>query len=1104
MYKHATLTVLAAVLIFTVVTTVETTDLTNGNATVFIERGGTADLSPALTRQGHQFPGEGSTDRCFIRVAGPDSLRCGTVRPNLFPCREVYQSSVTYTHSGCLDDTQLIRLQILRDDGVTNVQVVVRVVDSTHQLAAIGNSLKMTAIPLAEETFILELKFPARWQGACSYTLALYPAVLPLPQFGLLGGPVNQQLTCGYYPREPITYARTRRTNFTDHVILQLHAESVAESVRVLLPIHIAPEAQPEVASLPPISFTVYHTGLSPLDTQIFLANMPFVLLDSKVKVEGSGGSFVTHATPLDRIHCSKVSVFTHSDLLQGAVAFLPCLSSHNITVAHFQYSVIDLSGTLLATTTITVNLADRLTPVTPLLLTSPSEALQQLQVTILDAMEGDVNLSCSHQLFWKPRGGYLEWVGPEYSLNSSIDHPFGLTQEELLLGNLSYRSIPSSVLHDHFQWETRCPGTHPLQMTVLISSAESDQWPPNVDFSLFQLSSFAGFASQLNGAMLQSSDPDSNTWGTLYLVLTGNGKIVVSPAASGLEQLHLPEVLLEALPDASTVTNFTQEQLDRGHVWYVPDQVEGNTSLILLLQDASRNPQPELVLVHVQVSLDTPATSDRQVVAIFGSLELLPLKLLHFHTSASITSAHLNVVGLQVHYIIVSSPFHGHLCLGDEPCAQSVANFTQTAVDQGLLHYRPSAENFSVDAFQFLITGEVTVLEWFVIYRGLSPLEAAVQSVRQASASLVLETGSSTPLTTDLLGARASEEKSAAVELAVVRRPEYGKLSVEGMLSLADLSNASYTHSGQESCSDQMLLAVFVDGVATELIVVTVIITTQSQFIPFVFPNPIAVSQPSIALSEGNILLLGPTCSNVTFLHVTKAPQNGTLLLDVKDDSQDVIVLEQGSRFSLDDLKLGAVGYTLHPHLSQEEAISDSLTFVVPLVTGSQEHLLPIQYTKSASQAPYRVTLNPPNSLYIGHIGGGRYGVTLTAALLQASVHPVPAPKVAGVILSPPTLLHGHRRAVDDGSLTPLRPIVPLEDLARAELVFELQQTPLNITDDVLGVSVTVNTSLLQAPVASDMTNISLKWAYVFFEFPLLSVKEAEEGGREVSLTVR
>ena len=1102
MNKHAALTVVAALLI-----TIVTTDLTNGNATVLIKRGGTADLSPALAQQGHRFPREESAERCVIR-AGPDSQRCGEIRPNLFPCWKVYQSSVTYSHSGCFGDTELIHLQILRDDGVTNVQVAVRVVNNTHQLATIGESVKVTALPLAVETFALELKFPARWQGACTYFLALYPGELPLPRSGLLRGPVNQHFTCGYYPREPIIYTRTRRTNFTDHVILQLHAQSGAESVRVLLPIHIAPATQPEVASLPPISFSVYHTGLSPLDPQLFLANMPFVLLDSKVKVEGYGGSFVTHDTPLDQIHCSNVSVFTHSDLLQGAVSFLPCLSLHNTSIARFHCSVMDLSGSLLAVTTITVNLADHLTPVAPLLLMSPSEALQQLQVTILDAMEDTVNLTCSHQLLLAPQVGYLQWSGPEYSLNSSINRPFGLTHEELLLGNLSYTSIPSRVLHDHFQWETRCPGARPLQMTILISSAEPDQWPPKVDFSLLQLLSFSGFASQLNGAMLQSSDPDSNIWETLYQVLIGSGRIVVSPTASTLERVHLPGAVLEALPDSSPATNVTQEQLDRGHVWYVPDQMEGNTTMILLLQDASHNLQPEHVLVHVQVSPNSPATSNRQVMAVFGLLELLPLKMMHFHAFASITSAHLNVVGLRADYILLSSPFHGHLCLGDAPCTESVSNFTQTAIDEGLLRYHPSDESFSVDAFQFLATGEVTVLpEWFVIYRDLSPLEAAMQSVQQASANLVLEAGSSAPLTADLLGTWASEEISAtAVALAVVKSPEYGRLSVEGMFSLANLSSVNYTHLGQESCSDEILLAVFVNGVATELTVVTVIVkTTNPQFIPFVFSTPLAVSQPSIALDAGSVFIPGaPTCSNVTFLHVTKAPQNGTLLLDVKDDSQDVLVLEQGSRFALDDLQLGAVGYSLHSHLSQEEAISDSLLFVVPLVTGTQEHLLPIQYTRSASQAPYQVALNPPNSLYISHIGGGRYGATLTASLLQASVHPAPAPKVASVMISPPTLLHGHRRSVDDGSLTPLRPIVPLEDLSRADWVFELQQTQWNVTDDILSVSVTVNTSLLQAPVTSDLANITLKWAYVSFKFPSLSVKEEEEGGREVTLTVR
>ena len=1108
MYKHANLTVVAA-LLATVLTTVDATDLTNGNTTVVIQRGGTADLSPALRRQGYHFPGEGSSDRCVIRVSGPDSQRCGTIRPDLFPCWKLHKSSVIYSHSGCFDDTQLIRLLLLRDGRVTNMQVIVRVVDSTHPLAAIGNSLEVSAHPLADgtATFAVQLKFPARWQDACSYSLALYPGVLPLPQFGQLGGPVNEVFTCGYYPREPVTYTRTVQTNFTDHVIMELYAESVAESVRVLLPIPTGAAAQPEVASLPPISIQVHHTGLSPLDPWIFHERIPFIV-EFKVEVEGHGGSFVTHGTPLDQIHCSNISVFTDIDLVQGAVAFLPCLSANNTSAAHFHCRVLGNSGTLLATTTITVHLVDPLTAVTPLLLaSSASDGLEHLQVAILDAIEGAVNHSCSHQLLWKPHSGHLEWVGLEDSLNSSLNHPFGLTQEELLTGNLSYRrgSRPRGSLQDHLQWETRCPGMHPLQMTILISSTGPDVQPPTVDFNLFQMVAFVGFASQLNGVMLQSSDPDSNTWGTLYQILTVGGRIFLSPTASELAHLHLPQYVLEAFPDASLVTNFTQEQLDRGHVWYLPNQVKGNSSLILRLQDASSNVQPELVHVHVRVSLDTPETVDKQVVAVIRPLKLSPLRLMPFQMSAAITSDHLSADELQASYVVLSSPLHGRLCLGDAPCEDSVASFTQSAVDSGLLHYHRSEESFSVDAVHLLVAGSVPVLQWFLIHRSLSPLEAAMQSALQGS-SLVVEAGSSTPLTEDLLGVWAAELQSA-MEVAVVTPPQHGELSVEGTFPLANLTNITYTHSGREVCSDEMLLAVLVEGVAVELTVITITIVTMThpQDMPLVIPIPRTIFQPSIALERDDIVILPePTCANVTYLHITETPQNGTLLLDVKDDSQDVLVLEVGNRFSLDSLLLGAVGYNLHPNLALEEAITDSLSFTVPLVTGTQEHLLTLHYARSASQPPYQVSLNPPNLLRIGHIGGGTYGVTLTPSILQASVLPAPAPKVAVVSVFPPTFLQGYRKGVDTGRLTPLLPIMPLEDLHRAELVFELQQTSLNITEDVLSVSVTVNASHLQVPVVSDVANISLKWSYVFFELPLLSVKEEKDSEKEVTVTVR
>ena len=1105
MYKHAKLTIVA-LLFATVLTTVVTTDLTNGNTTLEIQRGRTADLSPALLQQGYHFPGEGITDRCMIRVSGPDSQRCGTIRPNLFPCKMLHNSSVIYTHGGCFDNKHLIRLAVLRNGRAANIQLTVRVVDSTHPLSAIGNSLEVSARPLAGggDTFAIQLKFPARWQDACSYSLVMYPGILPLPQFGRLGGPVNEFFSCGYYPMEPVTYTRTLQTNFTDHVIIQLHAESVADSVRVLLPLPTAPAAQPPgVPSLPPISFNVYHTGLSPLDPWIVLASIP-VVGDFRMEVEGSGGSFVTHDTPLDQIHCSNISIFTDRDLVQGAVAFLPCLSPASPPAADFQCRVLDNSGTLLTTTTITVHLVDPLTSVTPLQLTLASDALEHVQVTILDAIEIALNDSCSHWLQVEPRVGYLEWVGLEDSLNSSLDRPFGLTQEELLTGNLSYQRTVHHrhTLQDHFQWETRCPRMHPLLMAILLSYTGPDLQPPTVDFSVFELVVFAEFASQLNGVMLQSSDPDSNIWGTLYQVLTEDGRFVVSHMASERAHLHILQRTLETLPDASPVTSFTQEQLDCGAVWYLPSREQGNTSLLLRLLDASHNVQPELVHVRVRVSHKTPETTDNQILSVIKPLELSPLQLTPFQTSATITSHHLRTDGLSAHYILLSPPLNGRLCLGDVPCTESVADFTQSDVDSGLLQYHPTEKNFSVDAFRFLLTGSVSILQWFVIHRSLLPLEAALQSVSQGS-SLVVEAGGSTPLTEGLLGEWEAEEQRA-VEITVVSPPKHGELSLEGIIPLANLSNVTYTHSGRIVCLDQMLLAVLVEGVTKELTVITIIVT-QPQHFSLVLPNPITISQPSIALSEHNILVLSDsTCANTTFLHITKAPRSGALLLDVRDDSQDVLVLEQGSWFSLESLQLSAVGYSLHPHLASVETINDSLSFTVPLVTGNQEHVLPIQYARSASQPPYQVSLNPPNSLHVGHIGDGAYGVVLTPSVLQASVLPVPAPKMADISLIPPTLLQGYRRGVDSERLTPLLPIVPLEDLHRAELLFKLQETPLNVTEEVLHVSVTVNTSHLGAPVVSDAAIISLKWAYVFFELPFLPVKEEKAGEREVTVTVR
>ena len=1099
-------------LFLSVSVTIVQTDRTNENPTcskpVVAERGRFVNLAPTLKTF---LASHATNSSCYVRALASDWTKCGTIRPDVFSCSYLFESNSTirYDHFGCFGNKESIRFQVSRGGNVSRLQIVAKVVDSSHRLATVKNSLKVSLTPHGDggRLFKIQFLFSPEWREACFYAVAIFPEVLPLPQYGEIEGPINKLFSCGFAPKESFIYVqRTAGLRKLDHIIVIFTQDYPANQQRLLLPLETtAGHEYEKVKQFPEIEISVHHTALTPILPRIFIEALPLPGDHLKVHIEGGGGVFVNDGLiQMPSGACvPELSVFAMDDVRDRSVAFHPTnqhTTNNNGTNASSQFNVrvFDLSGQLLAVSTLRVKF-DPLLQIVPLTLIMHGNTFEDLHVPLLSSVSVlQLNSTCSHVLRYDSDKGFFGGI------EQTIDSPYlPISHSNLMSTPLSYHQRTSlSYLYDCFEWTIFCEDPSLLlEMTVYLVRISPGASQPRLDFSIHSLDVSTLFITQLNGLMIQASDFDESNWNIKYTV--DNGHIILIPSVSQIRDPFIPASSL--LQNVSLENEFTQEHLDKGMVWYIPPWSPNNatTNITLHLQGAN---DTGTVAIAVSV-LSTPKSN--QLEAIFEWVELHPLHLTPLAQRGEITPKLIKSVESEDNYSVVYGPIWGHICsTGLQLCERSSTMFTQSEINNGSVHYVVSGAEFEVDAFAFTTPNSVSSsLHWFVIRKASTPEEvAAKKTTRSLVPDVTVQQGGNVSLPLSVIPEDFRLFLFSNVH--IVSPPQYGNLSATDMFTRDELEKGSilYKHGGKPFCLDEILLALEMDNIIVGVISVKIVFQTSEMDLTY---PPVTITNktfhvPSVAFSLSDIFVFTPHCETETLARVKVLPQYGNIVFGVPDNSNQTWCFQPGGQFSLDDLGKGNIGYELRAEFISSSVI-DSFSFSIPSLSNSAEYTVALSYSQAVNMQ-YNITITPQSPILYGtEIRNGLYGFRLNKSSLGINVSPKPSPKATLACLTYSRRFNLYRHNPEEGTDDlQEKNCFPVEDLARTDYWLELDRVDRNdnnVTSDILGVQVLVYHSANGPMRTSDRVNITMRWSFVYFQKREITIAEKTNPIFEVSL---
>ena len=1084
--------------------TIVQTDRTNENPTcskpVVAERGRFVNLAPTL--KAFLAP-QATNSSCYVRALASDWTRCGTIRPDVFSCSYVFESNSTirYDHFGCFGNKESIRFQVSRGGSVSRLQIVAKVVDSSHHLATVKSSLKVSLTPHGdgERLFKIQFLFSPEWRDACFYTVAIFPGVLPLPQHGEIEGPINKLFSCGFAPKESFIYVQ--RTAKVDHIILIFTQDYPTNQQRLLLPLKTTADHDYEtVEHFPDFEISVHHTALTPIPPGRFREALPLSGDYLKVHIEGEGGVFVNDGLiQMPSGTCvSELSVFTMDDVRDRSVAFHPASNNGNNTGSQFNVRVFDPSGQLLAVSKLRVKF-DTLLQIVPLTLIMHGNTFEDLHAPLLSSVSVlQLNSTCSHQFHYDSNRGFFS--GIEHTRDSPF---FQISHSDLMSTSLSYHQRAAlSYSYDCFEWTIDCEEPSlSLEMTVYLVRISPSASQPQLDFSIRSLDVSTLFITQLNGLMIQASDFDESNWDIKYTV--DSGQIILIPNVS---QIHDPFIPASSLVQNVSLKNeFTQEHLDKGMVWYIPPWSPNNatTNITLHLQGANNT---GTVAITVSV-LSAPKSN--QVEAIFEWVELHPLHLTPLTQRGEITPEHIKSVESEENYSMVYEPVWGRICsTGFQLCEKSLTTFSQGEINNGSVHYVVSGAEFEVDAFAFTTHDSVSpTLHWFVIRKALTPGQVATKKTnRSLVPNVAVQQGGNVSLPLSVI---PKDFRSLPFfNVHVVSPPQYGNLSTTGMFTRDELEKGSilYKHGGKPFCLDEIFLALETYNITFG--VISVQIAFQTSKTDMVYP-PVTITNkafhvPSVAFSPLDVFIFTPHCEAETLARIKVLPRYGNIVFGVPDNSNLTRFFELGGQFSLDDLVKGNIGYEIQAEFISS-SVNDSFSFSIPSLTNSTEYTVVLSYSQAANMQ-YNITIDPQSPILYGtEIRNRIYGFPLSKSSLGINVFPKPSPKATLVCLTYSRRFNLYRHNPEEGTDDlQERNCFPVEDLTRTDYWLELDHVDRNVnnnTSDILGVQVSVYHSANGPMATSNRVNITMRWSFVYFQKREITIAEKTNPIFEVSL---
>ncbi|XP_076876248.1 FRAS1-related extracellular matrix protein 2a isoform X2 [Brachyhypopomus gauderio] len=544
----------------------------------------------------------------------------------------------------------------------------------------------------------------------------------------------------------------------------------------------------------------------------------------------------------------------------------------------------------------------------------------------------------------------------PDEELTFIISEP---PKHGLILNQLTTGSVPvtnftleqikktSSIIYQHDDSETTedklsvmlMDGKHSVEGTVGIIIIAVDDETPRLAIN-DGLDIVVGQTKELNSKILKATDLDSDDDTLTFIVRNGPGQGILQRKT----QLSFENITVGM--------NFTQTEVDQGHILYIHNGQEGIHDLLKFdVTDGTNSLIDRFFYITVNsIDMVFPDVISKGVSLKEGGKVTLTTDLL---STSDFNNPHENLV-----FSITRAPLRGHLENTDTP-GMPIVSFTQLQLAGSKIFYiHTSDDEIKMDSFEFEVTdGYNPVFRTFLVSIVDVDNKKPVLTVHK----LLVTEGHTKLITPFELAIEDQDTAEHLLKFTVTQLPVHGKLLFNDSHPITTFTKQdlnenliSYKHDGTESTQDSFSFTV-TDGTHTDFFVFpdTVLEAHRPQRMQISI-MPVDNGVPQIVVNKGITTLktlpsghLGHHITNEVlkaedrdsgpgslFFYVTTQPEHG-YLIDLAKGNDAINTFTQAD---INDLK---ICYVLN---DKDNATSDTIQFSVEGHGGSRLEGLSVQ----------------------------------------------------------------------------------------------------------------------------------------------------------------
>lgn len=607
---------------------------------------------------------------CLVYVTSTPTFSCGSISPDVFNCSD--KPDLLYTHYGCDSDTEHIdlALSLISSSGHNVFTAEPRTEHFTIEIIIMNipepilQPSDTIVVPPDTQKAIVSLKLADN--SDCEYTVV---TPIDLPYYGVVSGSVGQWVACNSSQRLEYTLVHQQWRQPEDRIIIAIRSSNSSgggsNSISYeQIPVIISGSNDEKTSCMVErgellVAFNCY----TPVHVENLIGQNCSFARDWKVRITRGDQSVISSITSRGQ-HLTS-STFTLGQLEDGMVAYHRKSSSQADQIYQYQYTVQDLFGRIIFNDSIVTR--------------STALAGQDIQIIInrgIDVVEGHSVVITSEVL------EFLTHNCTNFTLNL-VGHPkYGwfrsatlvkLVLEDWRKMNITFVHAGDNNYADRAIWEVQCSGISKGRFLQPIRVMARDDSPPYMN-KMSALLVHLDNVVQLSSFHLQAIDVDSCDTKLKYTILHTGGQFYSSKE--------------DALNNSGTkVTQFTQQDINDGRIWYRPPKNVGLSRSDIVLLNVSDESFPPNVLSNQKLTVNVLISYDCAFSeAILDPKRLSEILVAEIAGETVLSTIHFNpfieqfVSHHQLEIYIVDPPHYGSIV---------PSNFTLDSLSNKTVVYR-------------------------------------------------------------------------------------------------------------------------------------------------------------------------------------------------------------------------------------------------------------------------------------------------------------------------------------------------------------------------------------------------------------------------------